>query len=72
MVIIMFVYANLLGKWTELTESDNIEGGLPQTYAEQVLLNPEYQGVEKDFIEVTVKNTTYYLHKSCIQCTITH
>jgi len=65
----VFVYANLLGEWTELTEDDKINGSSPQIFIEQILLNPKLQN-NTDFVKLIKENNTFYLHKSCIQCTL--
>ena len=53
----MFVYANLLGNWAELTEDDNINGLPPVNFIENVLLDDDAYNTFKssnEFVEVTI------------------
>ena len=68
----MFVYANLLGTWIELTEDDIIDGTSPVNFVERVLLaENSYNSfkLNNEFIEVVIGNDAYHIHKSCIQYT---
>ncbi len=68
----MFVYANLLGIWTELTEDDTINGMSPINFIEKVLLaenSYESLKITNEFVEIIINNNAYHVHKSCIQYT---
>lgn len=68
----MFVYANLLGNWTKLTENDIINGTSPVNFVEKVLSSEnsyETFKLTNDFVEVITGEDTYHIHKSCIQYT---
>lgn len=68
----MFVYANLLGTWTELTDDDIVDGISPVNFVEKVLLAEDgYENlkINNEFVEVIVNNNAYHIHKSCIQYT---
>lgn len=68
----MFVYANLLGSWEELTEDDTIDGLYPQDFIEKSLLaNDCYENykVTNGFCKIVRNNIAYHVHKSCIQYT---
>lgn len=68
----MFVYANLLGKWTELTEDDSIDGCSPDKFVKDILLSENgYENFKSsnEFVEVLINKDAYHIHKSCIQYT---
>lgn len=68
----MFVYANLLGNWTELTDDDTINGCPPVVFIESVLLaDNSYENfkINNEFVDVTINHDVYSIHKSCIQVT---
>ena len=68
----MFVYANLLGTWTERTEDDSIDGCSPQKFIENILLSENsYEDFKSsnEFVEVVINKDAYHIHKSCIQYT---
>lgn len=70
----MFVYANLLGKWTELTEDDTIDGSNPEQFVENCLIAENaYENFKfnNEFVEVVIGKNAYHIHKSCIQYTYT-
>ena len=73
-MIIISVYVNLLGTWTELTENDVIDGCSPQNFIENILVSEnscECLKITNDFVEVILygKTTCYHIHKSQIQYT---
>ena len=68
----MFVYANLLGEWTELTEDDSINGYSPDKFVEDIFLSKNgYENFKSsnEFVEVLINKNAYNIHKSCIQYT---
>lgn len=62
----MFVYANLIGAWTELTEDYLIDNLDPETFVKEKLLNPNYN---INFVTVQFNNDCYVVDKSCVQVT---
>lgn len=68
----MFIYVNLLGNWTELTEDDAINGCPPTEFVEKILFGDnayENSKINNDFVDVTINHDVYSIHKSCIQVT---
>lgn len=68
----MFVYVNLLGTWTELTDDDTINGCPPTIFIEKILLaDNSYENfkLNNEFVDVVINNDAYSVHKSCIQYT---
>ncbi len=68
----MFVYANLLGEWKELTDDNSINGYTPTKFVEEVLLsqnNLSELSLTNNFVEVLIEHDAYHIHISCIQFT---
>ena len=66
----MIVYANLLGKWTELTDEYTIDGTTPEKFVENILIGPDAyktSRITNSFVEIMINNTAYHVHESCIQ-----
>ena len=62
----MIVYANILGKWTELGDNDLIEDMVPEQFVNDVFLK-KYANKSSDFIRVTSNYNDYLIHISQIQ-----
>ena len=66
------IYANLLGNWTDITDTGTVERGQrPSIYFEEMLT---YEGDSKvakcfeyDYFNVEYNNREYRIHPSCIQ-----
>lgn len=65
-MISLKIYANLLGRWTELTENDTINDFSPEKFISKHL---NYNN--DDTLSIKKNNVIYVIHKSCIQYTYT-
>ena len=54
-------YANLLGEWRDVTESDMFVGQLPDTDEEDA------KHVDSEFVKIFREDGMYIVHKSLIQ-----
>lgn len=62
----MVVYANLLGRWTELGDNDYIEDETAEIYV-NFKLSKEKLVTTNQFLEVSHHNLIYHVHVSQIQ-----
>ncbi len=68
----MAVYANLLGKWIELTDDDIVDGLPPEKFIEQILVAEdahENSKITNGFVEIVHDNEAYHIHETYIQYT---
>lgn len=62
----LIVYANLLGKWTELGDNDYIENETSEIYVNYHLSKQEISSLNK-FLSVVHNNQVFHVHISQIQ-----
>lgn len=62
----MVVYANLLGKWTELGDEDMIEDETAEIYV-NFELSKKNLNTTNQFLNVIHENEIYHIHVSQIQ-----
>lgn len=64
-------YANLLGNWTDITDTGTVENQNPYIYFEENLTYPNGSKVAKcfeyDYINVQYNGTNYRIHPTMIQ-----
>ena len=66
----MKIYANLLGKWTELNDDFSINGGRVETFFENLTNEESFDTkLNNGFVKVenTEKNLSFEIHYTCIQ-----
>lgn len=65
------IYANLIGNWTDITETGTIERQDPLTFIEENLFYKPYSKVadcfEYDYIHIQYQNSDYRIHPVMIQ-----
>lgn len=62
----MMVYANLLGRWTELGDDDYIEDETAEIYVNFQISKKE-SVIPNNFVAVSHNNLIYHIHPSQIQ-----
>lgn len=62
----MVVYANLLGKWTELGDGDKIEDEISEIYVNDELSKKKISTLN-NFLNVTHNSQIYHIYISQIQ-----
>lgn len=63
----MFIYANLIGNWTELSEDDTICGTPAYEYVEEEITNTDNTNRNNGFLQVIHNDKKYHIHYSQIQ-----
>lgn len=67
----MQVYANILGQWTDITNTGTIDQRDPITYVKEELGHSkngtDFKSFEYDYVNIEYAEKTYRIHPSMIQ-----